>query len=83
MKIITLLDVLIKLEPELEKCDSISEKSFTKYGMPMEGNCCICGESISAFNASPGKNGYIFGKCCATESNTLNMDEAVDHYCFF
>ena len=65
----TICDVLIHLRPDLAEASAISGAEFEKAGLPMFGGCYVCGAAVSAYNACPGKNGYLVGTCCATPEN--------------
>ena len=72
---ITICDIAIGLKPELNEKESLNGEDFDNLGLPMFGGCQYCGASIAAFNAHPGKNGYLVGSCCATEENTITSFE--------
>lgn len=65
----TIYDVLIRLRPDLAEASAISGAEFEKAGLPMFGGCYVCGASIAAHNACPGKSGFLVGTCCATPEN--------------
>lgn len=67
----TIYDVLIHLRPEFKDAQAISGLAFEEEGLPFLGGCSVCGASIAAYNACPGKNGYLVGKCCANAHNTF------------
>ena len=67
----TISDVLIHLRPDLAEASAISGAEFEKAGLPMFGGCYVCGAAVAAYNACPGKNGFLVGTCCATAHNTF------------
>lgn len=60
---ITILDIAIAHGAK-EIDGGINMAEFDRLGLPFMGGCQHCGASIAAYNACPGRNGWLIGTCC-------------------
>jgi len=66
---ITILDIA-KARGAKEHNGALHMGEFDRLGLPMFGGCQVCNASIAAYNAHPGRNGYLIGSCCACPEDT-------------
>ena len=62
---ITILDIAKHRGVHIDVDGCIAASEFSRVGLPFFGGCQDCGATIAAYNAHPGRNGLLFGSCCA------------------
>lgn len=77
---ITVLDVAIAHGAKRDEKGCINGSEFDRLGLPICGGCEICSASIAAYNACPGRYGYLRCKACIAEDGFASVD-AFDKWC--
>jgi len=57
----------------------VNGAEFHRVGLPILGGCAMCGATIAAYNAAPGRNGYLL--ClngCVSEETGFPTVEAFE-----
>lgn len=78
---VTIWDVAKSRGVKEDENGSISGDEFIKVGLPMWGGCCICQASIAAYNAHPGKGGYLICSDCVTPESGFLTTEEFEKWC--
>lgn len=75
MTAITILDVANARGARVN-LGGISAAEFDRVGLPMVGGCCVCEAVIAAYNAYPGRNGYLHcGDCIEGDGGFATVEE--------
>lgn len=54
----------------------IAGEEFDRVGLPMIGGCCVCQATIAAYNAYPGRNGYLHcADCIEADGGFATVEE--------
>lgn len=67
---ITILDIAIA-EGARQSEHGLDAREFERLGLPFFGGCQICGATLGPYNAHPGRNGFLIGKCCVEPEDTF------------
>ena len=62
----TILDIAKAWGAKEDENGGINGGEFERLGLPLLGGCQNCGASIAAYNAYPGRNGFLIGTCCSS-----------------
>jgi hypothetical protein len=74
---ITILDIARARGAKEDARGAINAEQIEALGLPFMGGCQVCGATLGCYNACPGRNGFLIGKCCADAEDTY---ATVDEY---
>lgn len=59
---ITIMDVAESRGVKIDDDGGVRAQEFERVDLPVMGGCCVCGATVSPYNAYPGKNGKLHCK---------------------